>query len=73
MSAHINEPRGGTYSIKMSNGEKGDLFGDEVVEFATKVATVKGVAFEGKTIPEALSFLVELDSRNSYHTFGKTL
>ncbi len=65
--------RGGAYSIKMSNGLRTDLFGDEVVEFATKVATVKGVAFEGKTIAESLSFLVELDSRNSYHTFGKTL
>lgn len=65
--------RGGAYSIKMSNGCRYDLFGDEMVAFAIKVATSKGTAFEGKTIPEALSFLVNLDSRNSYRVFGQAL
>lgn len=62
--------RGGVYSIKMSNGGRSSFFGDEIVDFVASLALQKSVIFEGKTVKEALDFLVNLDKRNRYYKVG---
>jgi len=60
------EERKGLYNIKMSNGETGKLYGDEVLSFAKHVAKIKKVILNSSTVEGALNFLSSLDSRNSY-------
>lgn len=54
------------YSLKMSNGLRSELYECELINFAKDVAKSKGISFSGLTTLDALDFIMNLDSRNSY-------
>lgn len=63
--------RQGEYSIKISNGQRGELYGDEIIDFVHEYAAKRDLFYVANTIQEALDFLVSVDSRNRYFRVDK--
>lgn len=63
--------RGGEYSIKLSNGQRGEIYGDEIIDFVHTWAAKKDLPCLASTIQEALDFLVSIDNRNRYFRVDK--
>ena len=67
IAERIREANEEVYSIKMSNGCRSEIYESELIDFTHTVANNKNKVFSGTSTSEALSFIVDADSRNSYY------